>query len=204
MKAIAYLSSVVKIQMLQSRHLCFCLAFISFSVWMLPVPIAIADPQPDTRQKVVQMKLYTEQHQLFCDFIPLLKDKHLLNILNEGTALNFTWRFSVERQRNYWLDKDIRSFEFIRQAKPDLVSKVWILNDSQSETTHQSLRAQKAFHFLSSISHIPVIDLSSLQQGETYIITAKLNISEGELGDSWWSEAFRFGKTVAIGSFILP
>jgi hypothetical protein len=94
--------------------------------------------------------------------------------------------------------------QFSRQVVPDLVSRQWLLKDSNSGITNATLSTYKAILFLSSLKNFPIIDKSLLQSGELYIIEVKLYIEEGEVSEHWWDMVTKFGKTVAIGSFTLP
>jgi len=124
--------------------------------------------------------------------------------LKQGSLMTYVWEIIIEEKRDYWLNKDIGSVQVSRQVVPDLLSRQWLLKDSNSGITSATLSTRKAVSFLASLKHFPVIDKSLLQPGASYTIRAKLYIEEGEVSEHWWNVVTKLGKTVAIGSFTLP
>jgi len=156
------------------------------------------------KKKITSIRFNMNEAVVYADFYAEVDSTALTRILQEGTQLSFIWRISIEEVRTYWLDRDLGAIEFIRQAKPDLVSGSLRLTDNSSDIRQQALSAEQAIRFLSSVDHFPIVDLSLLESGKSYHITAKLHINEGELGHEWWKEWTRFGKTVATGELTAP
>jgi len=154
---------------------------------------ALAYVQVDTSQPVV-----------YCDIPSVIGVERLKIALKEGSLVTYAWEIIIEEKREYWLNKSIGSVQFSRQVVPDLVSRQWLLKDSNSGITSATLSTQKAIFFLAGLKHFPIIDKSLLQSGISYTIRVKLYVEEGKVSDHWWNAVTKLGKTVAVGSFTLP
>jgi len=150
------------------------------------------------------VRVDTTQPVIYCDVSDEAGIERLKLALEEGSLMTYSWEITIEENRDYWLNKSIGRVQFSRQVVPDLVSRQWLLKDSNSGITNATLSTYKAILFLSSLKNFPIIDKSLLQSGELYIIEVKLYIEEGEVSEHWWDMVTKFGKTVAIGSFTLP
>ncbi|MDQ6955322.1 MAG: DUF4390 domain-containing protein [Mariprofundaceae bacterium] len=146
----------------------------------------------------------TSQAVIYCDVSLGLENSLLEIALKEGSQMTYHWDVVIEEVRNYWLNKDIGQVAFRRQVIPDLVSRQWLLKDSNSGITGTTFSTVRAIRFLTHLKNFPVIDKSLLQQGSVYKLRIKLYIEEGEISDSWWGQALKLGKTVAVESFSLP
>ncbi|MDQ6967216.1 MAG: DUF4390 domain-containing protein [Mariprofundaceae bacterium] len=153
----------------------------------------LADVQIDISQPVI-----------YCDISSDRGLKKLELALKEGSLITYTWEIIIEEKRDYWLNKSIGSVQFSRQVVPDLLSRQWLLKDSNSGITSTTLSTHKAISFLARLKHFPIIDKSLLQPGTSYSIRVKLYVEEGEVSEHWWNAVTKFGKTVAVGSFTLP
>jgi len=153
----------------------------------------LADVQVDTSQAVI-----------YCDIVSDIGVERLNVALNEGSLMTYAWEIIIEEQRDYWLNKRIGSVRFSRQVIPDMLSRQWLLKDSNSGISSATLSTHKAISFLASLKHFPVIDKSLLRPGAHYSIRVKLYVEEGEISSHWWDAVTKLGKTVAVGSFTLP
>ncbi len=150
------------------------------------------------------VRIDTTQPVIYCDVSDKTGIERLKLALSEGSLMTYSWEIIIEQQRDYWLNKSIGRVQFRRQVMPDLLSRQWLLKDSNSGITNATLSTEKAISFLASLKNFPVIDKSLLQSGELYIIEVKLYVEEGKVNEHWWDVVTKFGKTVAIGSFTLP
>ncbi|MDQ6956461.1 MAG: DUF4390 domain-containing protein [Mariprofundaceae bacterium] len=155
-------------------------------------------------EELADIRIDISQPVIYCDISTDMGVDGLELALNEGSLMTYVWEIIIEEKRDYWLNKDIGSVQFSRQVVPDLLSRQWLLKDSNSGITSATLLTRKAVSFLASLKHFPVIDKSLLQPGASYTIRAKLYIEEGEVSEHWWNVVTKLGKTVAIGSFTLP
>jgi len=153
----------------------------------------LADVQVDATRSVV-----------YCDIPSSIGVKRLETALKEGSVVTYAWDISIEEQRDYWLNKTIGNVQFSRQVVPDLVSRQFVLKDSNSGISSATLSTQTAIAFLASLEHFPIIDKSLLQSGSSYTIRVRLYIEEGQVSSHWWDVVTKLGKTVAIGNFKLP
>jgi len=141
---------------------------------------------------------------IYCDIPSNIGVERLKVALKEGSLVTYAWEVIIEEEREYWLNKSVGKVQFSRQVVPDLVSRQWLLKDSNSGITSATLSTQKAISFLASLKHFPIIDKSLLQPATSYTIRVKLYVEEGEVSDHWWNVVTKLGKTVAVGSFTLP
>ena len=170
-----------------------CLLFMMFFTHLAHAEEPLAKLHIDTSQDVV-----------YCSTTPNTESKQLITLLNDGIPITFTWDISIEEVRDYWLNKDVGNVQFYRQIMPDLVSRQWILKDSNSGISRTTVSEQSAISFLAKLQHFPVIDKSLLVSGVTYQVRVRLYIEEGEVNENWWSNLTKLGKTIALGTFTLP
>lgn len=155
-------------------------------------------------EELAHVQVDTSQPVIYCDISSDIGADRLEVALKEGSLMAYDWQIIIEEERNYWLNKSIGHVQFRRQVVPDLVSRQWLLKDSNSGITSATLSTHKAVSFLTSLKHFPIIDKSLLQSGANYTIRVELYIEEGELSDHWWDVVTKLGETVAEGSFSLP
>jgi len=155
-------------------------------------------------EELADVRIDISQPVIYCDISSKIGIERLKLALKEGSLMTYSWEIIIEENRDYWLNKSIGSVQFSRQVVPDLLSRQWILKDSNSGITNATLSTHKAISFLASLKHFPIIDKSLLQSGVSYTIKVKLYVEEGEVSDHWWDSVTKLGKTVAIGSFTLP
>jgi len=155
-------------------------------------------------EELAEVQVDASQSVIYCDVSSDIATERLEVALKEGSLVTYVWEVIIEEEREYWLNKSIGSVQFSRQVVPDLVSRQWLLKDSNSGITSATLSTQKAMSFLAALKHFPIIDKSLLQSGTSYTIRVKLYVEEGEVSDHWWDAMTKLGKTVALGSFTLP
>jgi len=155
-------------------------------------------------EELADVQIDTTQPVIYCDVSSEIGVKRLNLALKEGSLMTYSWEIIIEEERNYWLNKSIGSVQLSRQVTPDLLSRQWILKDSNSGISSATLSTHKAISFLTSLKHFPIIDKSLLQSGVSYRIKVKLYVEEGEVSNHWWNAVTKLGKTVATGSFTLP
>jgi len=155
-------------------------------------------------EELADVEIDTSQPVIYCDIASEIGIERLKLALKEGSLMTYSWEIFIEENRDYWLNKSIGSVQISRQVVPDLVSRQWLLKDSNSGITNATLSEHKAIAFLSSLKNFPIIDKSLLQSGTSYTIKVRLYIEEGEVSEHWWDAVTKLGKRVAIGSFTLP
>ncbi len=155
-------------------------------------------------EELANVRIDISQPVIYCDISSDIGTERLKLALKEGSLMTYSWEILIEEERDYWLNKSIGRVQFTRQVVPDLVSRQWLLKDSNSGITSATLSTRKATSFLASLKRFPIIDKSLLRPGVNYSITVKLYVEEGEVSNHWWDPAIKFGKTVATGSFTLP
>lgn len=155
-------------------------------------------------EELADVSVDISQPVIYCSISSDIGANHLTRALKEGSVMAYRWEIIIEEVRSYWLNKNVGNVQFSRQVVPDLVSKQWLLKDSNSGITSATLSTRKAVSFLARLKHFPVIDRSLLESGVNYTIRVKLYVEEGEVKAHWWDLVTKFGDTVAVGSFTLP
>ena len=150
------------------------------------------------------LKITTDQEVVYCTTGPVPITEKVKQALSEGTPVTFSWEIIIDEINDYWLNDTVGSITIVRQAVPDLISKSWLLTDASSGISHRVYSVDEVILYLSRLRNFPILDRSLLASGTLYRFRIKLHIHEGELSDSWWSEAIRFGKTVALEEVTLP
>ncbi|MES0370649.1 MAG: DUF4390 domain-containing protein [Mariprofundaceae bacterium] len=162
------------------------------------VNIAFSAPQ------LSPLEITADHEVIYCTTGPVPITDKVKQALNEGTPVIFSWEIIIDEVNDYWIDDAIGSITVVRQAVPDLISKSWLLTDTSSGISQRVYSVEEVIQFLSRLQNFPTLDRSLLTSGTLYSFRIKLHIHEGELSDSWWSEATRFGKTVALEEVALP
>ena len=155
-------------------------------------------------EPLAKLHIETDGDVIYCSSSPHINIQKLSPLLQDGIPITFTWDISIEEAHDYWLNKDVGSVQFYRQIMPDLVSRQWLLKDSNSGISRATASKQQALSFLSQLQHFAVIDKSLLTSGSTYEIRVRLYIEEGEPSNGWWSRLIKLGKTVSLGRFTMP
>lgn len=150
------------------------------------------------------LEITADQEVIYCTTEPVPITDKVKQALNEGTPVTFSWEIIIDEVNDYWINDSIGSITLVRQAVPDLISKSWLLIDTSSGISQRVYSVDEVILFLSRLQNFPTLDRSLLTSGTLYSFQIKLHIHEGELSDSWWSEAMRFGKTVALKEVTLP
>jgi len=162
------------------------------------ISIALSAPQ------LSPMEITYDDKVLYCSVGPVAVSDQVTLALNQGTAVAFSWEIIIEEVNDYWVNNEIGEIVIVRQAIPDLISRSLIITDTKSAISRTVHTIDDATEFISRLDHFPILDRSLLTSGVTYSVRVKLHVHEGELGDSWWAEAVRFGKTVALEDVTLP
>lgn len=150
------------------------------------------------------LEISADHEVIYCTTGPVPTTDRVKQALNEGTPVTFSWDIIIDEVNDYWVDDSIGSITVVRQAVPDLISKSWLLTDTSSGISQRVYSVDEAIRFLSRLQNFPTLDRSLLTSGTLYSFRIKLHVHEGELSDSWWSEATRLGKTVALEEVALP
>jgi len=150
------------------------------------------------------LEISADQEVIYCTTGPVAITDKVKQALNEGTPVTFSWEIIIDEVNDYWLNDTVGTITLVRQAIPDLISKSWLLTDTSSGISQRVYDVDEVILFLSQLQNFPTLDRSLLASETLYSFRIKLHIHEGELSDSWWSEAIRFGKTVAVKEVSLP
>ncbi|MDQ6974372.1 MAG: DUF4390 domain-containing protein [Mariprofundaceae bacterium] len=155
-------------------------------------------------EETTQFHLNANQHIVYCDITPSFNQQDIIQNLQEGVPILFSWHISIESIQAYWLNQSVADIYFNRQVTPDLLTRQWKLNDSLTDIPSYTLSLPEALAFLSQIHHFPIIDKSLLAPHTTYLITVSLNITKGEQGNRWWHDLWHVNHNIATSILHLP
>lgn len=139
-----------------------------------------------------------------CTVGPVGDTARLRAMLGQGASITVRWVFSIARVREFWFDEDAGEVEVTRVVKSDLISRRWVLLDAASGVQIETMDLDRAVGFLTRLERFPLIDRALLERGADYEVRLKLHMHEGEGALAWWQRWVDFGKTVAVGRFMLP
>ncbi|MDQ6994755.1 MAG: DUF4390 domain-containing protein [Mariprofundaceae bacterium] len=155
-------------------------------------------------EETSQFHLNASQTIVYCDITPSFNQKNIIQTLQEGTEILFSWHISIEHIQPYWLNQSVADIHFNRQVIPDLLTQQWTLNDSLTDIPTYTLSISKAVEFLSHIHQFPIIDKSLLAPHNAYLITVSLNIKKGHQDDGWWHDIWHGEHHIASSILNLP
>ena len=150
------------------------------------------------------MEITYDDQVVYCSVGPVGISDEAILALNQGTPVTLIWDISVERVRDYWVDKSVGEVVIARQAIPDLISKSLIIADAKNGISRRVSSIDDAIAFLSELRRFPILDRSLLTPGVTYSVQVSFAIREGQFKETWWSETTRIGTTAAEEELILP
>ncbi len=132
-------------------------------------------------------------------------DNNTLSIaMKDGVAVATKWSIHVGRVRNYWLNEGIADITVIRHAKPDLLTRSWLLTDSSSGISRRVYQIEDAIHFLSGLNNFPVLDKSLLLPDMQYRISISVEIHAEGINDAWWANLWHSTAASMQQDFSLP
>lgn len=165
----------------------------------------LATPYAEAAAELPSIELDVSEEVIYCSISDVdTGPVDVKRVLGEGTELTFRWEIIIEEDVDYWADDEIGSITVTRRVVPDIVSRQWLLEDTNSGIVRRTASIQGATDFLTSLQLFPAIDRSLIKPDTIYHIRIKLYIHEGELETGWWNEMLQFGKTVGTKTFQLP
>lgn len=144
------------------------------------------------------------QKVMYCAAQINVADNALLVAIKDGVLVSTEWHIHVSKVRNYWLNKGIADITAIRSAKPDLLTKSWLLTDASSGISRRVYRIEDAIYFLFSLENFPVLDKSLLLPDVPYRISVSVEIHAEGINDAWWANLWHTAAASMQQDFALP
>lgn len=124
--------------------------------------------------------------------------------MKDGVAVATQWHIQIARVRDYWLNENVADITVVRRAKPDLLSRSWLLSDASSGISRRVYRIEDAIYFLSGLEDFPVLDRSLLLDKTPYRISVSVEIHAEGINDAWWANVWQPTAASMQQDFSLP
>jgi len=144
------------------------------------------------------------QKVMYCAARMNVADNTLTSVMQDGIAVATEWHIHVGKVRNYWLNESIADITVLRHAKPDLLTRSWLLTDTSSGISRRVYRIEDAIDFLSGLEHFPVLDTSLLLPKRQYRISVSVEIHNDGIDNAWWASFWHAAAASMQQDFSLP
>jgi len=171
-------------------------------LWLTVMLLALQSPLQAAESGGMQIRM--DQKVVYCAARVDLPDETFSEAMKDGVDVATEWHIQVGRVREYWLDESIADITVIRRARPDLLTRSWLLSDSSSGISRRVYRLQDAIAFLSTLENFPVLDRSLLTAGASYRMSVRLDVHAGGIDDAWWANLLRPAAAEMQQDFSLP
>jgi len=161
------------------------------------LPVAHADESG-------KLAISMDQKVMYCAARMNVADNALSPAMKDGIAVSTEWNIRIGRVRDYWLNEDIANITVIRRAKPDLLTRSWLLTDASSGISRRVYHIEEAIYFLSGLENFPVLDRSLLLPDMPYRISVSVEIHAEGIDDAWWANLWRSTAASMQQDFSLP
>jgi len=131
-------------------------------------------------------------------------DNTLSLAIKDGIAVATEWHIQVGRVRDYWLNENIADITVIRHAKPDLLTRSWLLTDASSGISRRVYHIEDAIYFLSGLENFPVLDRSLLLPDMPYRASVSVEIHAEGIDNAWWANVWHATAASMQQGFSLP
>ncbi len=164
--------------------------------------IMLSAQAPAAESGALQIRF--DQKVLYCAARIAINNKAFSPTMKDGVAMATEWRIKVSRLRRYWLNEDIADITVTRHARPDLLTRSWLLTESSSDISRRVYRLQDAIQFLSGLDDFPVLDRSLLKKNMPYRITVSVQIHSEGISEAWWAGLWQPAAAAMQQDFSLP
>ncbi len=144
------------------------------------------------------------QKVMYCAARMNVADNTLTSVMQDGIAVATEWHIHVGKVRDYWLNETIAEITVLRHAKPDLLTRSWLLTDTSSGISRRVYRIEDAIHFLSGLENFPVLDKSLLLPDVQYRISVSVEIHNEGIDNAWWARLWHATAASMQQDFSLP
>jgi len=150
------------------------------------------------------LQIRTDQKVIYCAARIAVDSNAFSPTMKDGIAMATEWHIKVRRVRRYWLNEDIADITVIRHAKPDLLTRSWLLTETSSGISRRVYRIEDAIQFLSGLDDFPVLDRSLLQKNRPYRVSVSVEIHSEGISDAWWAGLWQSAAASMQQDFSLP
>jgi hypothetical protein len=141
---------------------------------------------------------------MYCAARINVADERLASAMQDGIAVSTEWHVHVGKVRDYWLNENIADITVLRHAKPDLLTRSWLLTDTSSGISRRVHRIEDAIYFLSGLKNFPVLDRSLLLPDVQYRVSVSVEIHSEGIDNAWWANLWHATAASMQQDFSLP
>jgi len=185
-------------------HSEFCLWLNRMKFFLILAGIIIAAQSNVYADEAGNLQIHMGQKVMYCAARINVDDNALSVAINDGVLVSTEWHIHVSAVRKYWLNKGIADITAIRSAKPDLLTRSWLLTDASSGISRRVYRIEDAIYFLSSLEGFPVLDKSLLLPGVPYKILISVDVHIEGINNAWWAHLWHTAAVSMQQDFALP
>ncbi|MDQ6982995.1 MAG: DUF4390 domain-containing protein [Mariprofundus sp.] len=150
------------------------------------------------------LQIHMDQKVIYCAARITVADNTFSLAMKDGILVTTEWHIQVGKVRDYWLNEEIADITVIRRAKPDLLTRSWLLTDTSSGISRRVYNIKDAIHFLSNLENFPVLDRSLLLINTLYRVSISIKVHAGEVNTAWWTNLWKPAASSMQQDFSLP
>jgi len=150
------------------------------------------------------LNIQIDQKVIYCSARITVTDDTFALAMKDGIPVTTEWHIQVGKVRDYWINERIADITVIRRAKPDLLTRNWLLTDTSSGISRRIYHIEDAIRFLSDLENFPVLDRSLLLPDTLYRISVTIKVHAGEANTAWWANLWKPAAASMQQDFSLP
>jgi len=181
-----------------------CLLYNRIKFFLILTGVMIAAQTHVYADEPGSLQVRMDQKVMYCAARMNDTDSMLSTAMKDGIAVATEWHIQIGKVRDYWLNENIADITVIRHAKPDLLTRSWLLTDASSGISRRVYRIDEAIYFLSGLKNFPVLDRSLLLPDMPYRISVSVKIHTEGIDDAWWANLWQSKAASMQQDFSLP
>ncbi len=150
------------------------------------------------------LQIHLDHKVVYCTARITVSDNTFSLAMQDGITVTTEWHIQVGKVRKYWLNEEIADITVIRRAKPDLLTRSWLLTDTSSGIAQRVYNIGDAIRFLSNLENFPLLDRSLLQTNTLYSVSVDIKVHAGEVNTAWWANLWKPATASMQQDFSLP
>ena len=150
------------------------------------------------------LKIHLDHKVIYCTARITVADNTFSLAMQDGITVTTQWHIQIRKVRDYWLNEGIADITVIRRAKPDLLTRSWLLTDTSSGISQRVYNIGDAIRSLSNLENFPLLDRSLLLTNTLYSFSVDIKVHAGEVNTAWWANLWTPAAASMQQDFSLP
>jgi len=150
------------------------------------------------------LQIHLDHKVVYCTARITVADNTFSLAMQDGITVTTEWHIQMGKVRKYWLNEEIADITVIRRAKPDLLTRSWLLTDTSSGIAQRVYNIGDAISFLSNLENFPLLDRSLLLTNTLYSVSVDIKVHAGEVNTAWWANLWKPAAASMQQDFSLP